>query len=83
MTTQVFNWRNVDIPCLVFDIVNGTEIKQVSSVDLNKATLTIYEGLPQILNGEIDAFEMRFKSIHPIYGKSARPVSFHCYHRID
>lgn len=83
MTTSVFNWRNVDAPCLVFDIANGVEIKQVESIDLNKAMLTIYEDPPQIINGEIDTFEMRFKSIHPIYGGSARPVSFHCYHRVD
>ena len=68
----------------VVDIEGRERIKQVAHVDTDSGEVRCYRSpLRLCVDGEADAFTVRFQSIHPIRGTSPIPVAFHCYGRLS
>ena len=68
----------------VHDIEAAEKIQKVNSVDTDAGIVTAFHWpLRRTAGGdEMETYEVRFATIHPIYGGGKRPCMFHCYGRV-
>lgn len=68
----------------VHAIETAEKIHGVKSVDTEAGIVTAFHWplRPTAEGDEMETYEVRFATIHPIYGGGERPCLFHCYGRI-
>lgn len=69
----------------VHDIEAAEKIYGVKNVDTDAGIVTAFHWPVRRSAGsdELETYELRFATIHPIYGGGKRPCLFHCYGRIS
>lgn len=66
----------------VYDVETGEQLEHVISVDSDRGVANVAHHPLRLVGDEIDTYEARFRTIHPIYGGAPMPVLFPCYGRL-
>lgn len=75
---------NVDLPAHTYDVDRVEQLKRVLWVDVESGVVECCHD-PLRLNHdgtEADTYQLRFRSIHAIFGGRRKPTLFHCYGRL-
>ncbi|MBB1599491.1 hypothetical protein [Variovorax sp. UMC13] len=76
---------NVERSTLVYDVDRVERLNKVLSIDVDAGIVECcHEPLQLNHDGtEVASFQLRFRSIHAIFGGCRKPTLFHCYGRLE
>lgn len=82
VTTMLYTAHNA-LGARVYEIEGAKEMRQVLSVDTDKAEVRCAADPVRLRPGseELETITVKFAAIHPIKGGEPQPVLFHCYGR--
>lgn len=75
--------RNNALGATVYDVDTRQKIMQVMQIDTDANELLCAYFPLRVVDERVDAYTIRYRAIHPIFGGSPWPVLFHCYGRVE
>lgn len=77
---MIYNASNVPVGTTVYNVDTKEKVMRVMSIDTDRNVVVCVSDPCEIAaDGTLATYEIKFRSIYPIYGGRFLPDLFHCY----
>lgn len=79
MTPHYYDASSVGPRAATYDVDTKEKLPAVMSIDTASGEVVMAFQPYRVVGDQVDTFTRHYRSIHPIFGGSPKPVLFHCY----